>query len=351
MTRFDWEPRTKPQGLVDIERTQKREETDRKLREYTAESKLYKIRSQWEVNSLEKAKYVAQTLAGAQESQRPLDSSTSPQPRPLVADELRKEAEERKTAKEAEKAAASRRRDALLQQAAASREAKRREQLTEASRKALLDESPEFREHMRAAQAKQQAAIWNKQVEDKREAALKLLKEEQLTSGGSNILTSIGERDTKYISDLKYRLQNDLDRQVEEAEQRKAEEDRKNTILLAQLQTQWQRENEIADQSEQETKLRQLEFNQMASKVAGWRKDEASRRAAAAAELEHAMMAASRQHAEHDVSLTAELRGKRKNEAEAQFDAWLEARERAVAADIVAEKELLHRQELEQRQR
>lgn len=354
MTRFDWEPRPQPRGLVEIQRTQKREESNQKLREFTAEAASQKLRSQWEVTSQNKAEYVAQTLASSSETSGPTKGTSSSQPRPLVADELRREVEEKKAAREAEKAAAARRREVLLQQAAemaATLEAKRNEKVNEATRKAVLNDSFEIQDYTRASQARQQAAVWNQQLEDKRQAALRSRKEDHMTSNTTSFLTTIGERDNTYAHTMKSQLERDLDGQLEEAERRKAEEDSANAAVLAQLQAQWQRENETSAKLEQEKRKDQIIFNEMADKVAIWRKEESSRRAAAAAELERTMVAAAYQQGHQDKLLEAEQREKRRQEVEAELDEWLEAKERAAAAEAIVEKKLIEQQQAEQAQR
>jgi hypothetical protein len=115
MSCFDWGQRKKPPlGLTRILQAQRNDGRERDLRQYVENNKMMMVRSQWETSTR------GRTISGLHQLSQ-LDSNPTltdePPPRPLVADILKQEDEERRAAKLLEKENARKRHEELLQKA------------------------------------------------------------------------------------------------------------------------------------------------------------------------------------------------------------------------------------------
>lgn len=344
--RFDWEPRPIPEGLVQIQRNQKRDAADQNLKEYTNQSTHYTCRSQWEEASQRKSQLVSQILKqGDQERvlQTKNTSNSSKQQHTLsVVDILRKESDEKRALRTAEKELAAQRREALLQQAAAiaaTRESQREALAQESRLTALKERDPEVQEYIRKIRARELAEEWEQQQKEKlltvQEGSLASEKESGLASKSSSFVlqggaVSVGQSKEKLLEDLKL--------QLEEFKSRKAEEKFKNAEIEALMHRKWEEDKEAAIKEEQERIEKQLEFLESVEIERQWQLKQASKRAMAEAEAEKQLLAEIKLKQSQAVAENSNAKIQRREETERELQERRDADD-ALRAKLVAEKQ------------
>ena len=348
--RFDWEPRPIPEGLVQIQRNQKRDAADQNLKDYTNQSTQYTSRSQWEEASQRKSQLVAQILQqGEQERvlQAKNNNNSLEQPHNLsVIDVLRKESAEKRALRTAEKELAALRREALLQQAAAIAAAKesQREALAQESRlTALKERDPEVQEYMRKIRAKELAEDWEKQQKEKLLTLHEKSRASEKESGGGGGLPSTSssfvlQGGAINVGPSKEKLLEDLKLQLEEFKSRKAEEKSKNAEIEALVQRKWGQDKEAAIKEEQERIEKQLEFLENMEIERKWQIKQISERALAEAEAEKQLVAEIKLKQSQAVAESSNAKIQRQEETERELQERKDA-ENALRAKNVAEKQ------------
>jgi hypothetical protein len=323
--RFDWEPKPTPEGLLQIERNQRRAASDQILKEFTSQSSTDKSRSQWEESSQRKAQLVARILYEEQqqaESRANKDALSGPLPRnPPVAEILRQESEEKQAFRAAEKELAAQRREALLQQAAAiasTRESKREAQAQKNRLAALRERDPEVKEFVRKLREKELAREWEQQ-----QKANRILPYEEVPTDdikhtslpGAQLGLTTHDKITKQEA-----VRAELNLQLEESQRRKVLERSEILALEAALQREWKQQEEAALQEEQGKLDIQHDFFKSVEAARAWQLNQASERAMAEAEVEKRLLADTKLRQQQDTVKDSNAKIRLREERERQLE-------------------------------